>query len=179
MPMPITMMMKSYNQPISWDAFNWSSPWYPIWIEEPFFTQSKIWYISVEWKTKLIFWPNSYLDDILIMVKDTDIVTESIDSWVYTYTMPISWILFYPTAWSTEMSSPYLTKYLTDWVHTVWNVTASWASFINAWFNVKSFSSWISISELEPLWFITGNLCRFRFYYIIWWWWMFNIDTFN
>lgn len=176
MPMPIAMMMKSYSQPISWDAFNWSTPYWKI---EPSFIQSPNWYISTEWKTTLTFWPNSSLDDILIMVKTTDNVTQNIVDWVYYYNMPLSWILFYPTIWSTEMTSPWITKYLTDWVHTIWNVVASWASFSNAWFNVKSFSSWISVSELQSLWFITDNLCKFKFYHIVWWTWQVNIDTFN
>ena len=178
MSMPLSMMMK-WLQSISWDAFNWSSAWYPSSQIEPYFTSSPEWYINTLWKTTLNFWSLSVLDDILIMVKQWQVVTQEIIWGIYYYTMPIDWILFYQTFWRTEMMSPFITKYLTDWIHTIWNTNVSWSSLISAWFNVKTFSWWISVSELNSLWYITWNVCRFKFYFFIWWSWLVNIDTFN
>lgn len=171
--MKSVMLMKNKNE-ISWNAFNWYVGWW-----EPLFEKSPNWYISTDWKTTLTFWPWSILDDILIMVKQTQTVTETVVSWVYTYTIPLDAILFYPTYWITEMWLPYAYKYLTDWVHTVWWGNVWWGELISAWFNVKTFSSWISVSELNSLWFIESNLCRFKFYFFAWWFWAVNIDTFN
>lgn len=178
MCLQVAMMMNN-NKEISWDSFNWSSEWYPLGQSEPYFISSPNWYISTEWKTSLTFWVLSALDDILIMVKQWQSVIQNIVWWVYYYTIPINSILFYPTLWSTEMSPPYLTKYLTDWVHTIWWYTVNWSNLISAWFNVKTFSWWISISELNSLWYISWNICKFKFYFFVWWSWLVNIDTFN
>lgn len=181
MSMSMSLMMKPFVE-ISWDAFNWSSEWYPSTVSQPYFIVSPNWFISTELKTTLTFWPLSILDDFLVMVKQNQTVIQDIDWITYTYTIPTDSIVFFPTYWWVNMTnSDWLwIQYLTDWIHIIWNVSFSWwQPLIDAWFNVKNFSSWIDVSELDSLWFIENNICKFRFYYFASWLWRVNIDTFN